>query len=142
MTVRSLFFGTGPADFGLMIVRVFAGLSLAFAHGMGKLPPSEQFVTGVRGMGFPAPEAFAWLAALSEFAGGLLLALGLLTRPAALAIAITMGVAAFITHASDPFQKKELALFFLAVALCFLFSGAGKYSVDAAISGSKGTRRG
>jgi putative oxidoreductase len=44
-SVRSLLFGSssaGPtADFGLLLLRVFAGLALAFAHGLGKLPPSE-----------------------------------------------------------------------------------------------------
>jgi len=39
-----------------------------------------------------------WLVALTEFVGGTLLAIGLLTRPAALAVFIFMMVAAFSTH--------------------------------------------
>ncbi len=124
--------GAGPlADFGLLIVRVLAGLSLAVAHGWGKLPPSAGFIEGTANMGFPAPTFFAWMAALSEFGGGLLLALGLATRPAAFLIACTMATAGFVRHASDPYGKKELALVYLGVALLFLFSGSGRFGLDA-----------
>lgn len=122
--------GSALADVGLLLLRLFTGLALAFAHGFGKVPPSEGFVASVVEMGFPAPEAFAWAAGLSEFAGGLLLAVGLLTRPAALMIAITMAVAAFVRHAGDPFSSQEKALLFLAVAVAFLFVGSGRYSLD------------
>lgn len=111
-------------------LRVFAGLAMAFGHGLNKLPPSAGLIDGVASMGFPAPELFAWAAALAEFVGGLLLAAGLLTRPAALSVALTMAVAAFGAHAADPFQKKELALLYLFVSLIFVVRGAGKWSID------------
>lgn len=119
---------------GLLVLRVFAGVSLALAHGLGKLPPSARFVAGVGEMGFPFPLLFAWAAALSEFGGGLLLAAGLLSRPAALFIAITMGVAAFVRQAGDPFVERELALLYGAVAVTLLLTGAGRYSVDARLA--------
>lgn len=118
------------ANAGLVILRVFTGLSMALAHGIGKVPPSERFIEGTGNMGFPLPEFFAWAAGLSEFGGGLLLAAGLCTRPAAFLICSTMFVAAFIRHASDPFGGKEKALLFLAICLAFVLIGAGKYSVD------------
>jgi putative oxidoreductase len=131
----SLFFGgtnnAAATDAGLLALRAFAGISLALAHGLGKLPPSEGLVGAVGSMGFPMPALFAWAAALSEFAGGLLLALGLATRPSALFIAVTMATAGFVRHAPDPFGRKELALLYLAVAILFLLAGAGRYSVDA-----------
>jgi putative oxidoreductase len=114
-------------------LRIFSGLALALAHGWGKLPVSADFVQFVARMGFPLPVLFAWSAALSEFVGGLLLAAGLCTRPAAFFVAVTMSVAAFIVHADDPFVRKEPALLFLMVALTFLFYGAGRVSVDALI---------
>ena len=117
-------------DLGLLLFRVFIGAAMAFAHGLGKLPPSEQLIQGVAGMGFPQPELFAWAAALSEFAGGVLIVIGLLTRPAALFLGFTMFVAAFAAHADDPFQKKEMALLYLFSCVLLLFSGAGKYSAD------------
>lgn len=121
-------------DAGLLVLRVFAGLALAFGHGFGKLPPSTGFVEGVGEMGFPLPALFAWAAAIAEFAGGLLLATGLLTRPSSLLIFFTMATAAFIRHAPDPFSDKEKALLFLFIALLFLMAGAGRYSLDALLA--------
>lgn len=129
------------ADLGLLLLRVFAGLAMAFAHGLGKLPPSPGFVRTVGGLGFPAPELFAWGAGVAEFAGGLLLAIGLLTRPASLAIAFTMAVAAFGRHADDPFAGKEKALLFLFVAVMYLLTGPGRFSVDALLGGRRPARR-
>lgn len=54
-------------DFGLLIFRLFIGLTMAFAHGWGKLPPPQMLVDGLSSMGFPLPIFFAWCAALSEF---------------------------------------------------------------------------
>jgi putative oxidoreductase len=84
-------------------------------------------------MGLPAPELFAWLAAFAEFGGGLLIAVGLLTRPAALLVAAHFVVVVLLAHAGDPFGRRELPLFFLTAALLFALSGAGRYSVDAAV---------
>ncbi|MGB3541631.1 DoxX family protein [Rubrivirga sp.] len=137
MTIRDFLFGTGKTsratDIGLLILRVGIGLPMAFGHGLGKIPPSEGFIGATGDMGFPIPIVFAWAAALSEFLGGLLIALGLLTRPAALMLAITMAVAAFVRHAADPFSTKELALVYLAASLALLATGAGRYAIDRAL---------
>ena len=134
MTARTLLFGSGETsqatDVGLLVLRLGIGLTMALAHGLGKLPPSEGFVQATAGMGFPLPAVFAWAAALSEFLGGLLIAVGLLTRPAALALAFTMAVARFVQHGSDPFGDGELALVYLVAALALVFTGAGRYALD------------
>lgn len=123
-------FNTKYDDAALMLLRVFIGLTMALSHGLGKVPPPEMLVGGVASMGFPAPEFFAWCAALAEFAGGLFLAVGFLTRPSAAFVVITMGVAGFIVHAADPFAKKEMAFLFFFAALFFVLHGAGRWSVD------------
>lgn len=123
--------GDRTADVGLLLFRVFVGLALAFGHGLGKLPPSERFVAGVVEMGFPAATMFAWAAGISEFVGGLLIAAGLMTRPAAFFAAITLTVAAFIRQAGDPFGEVEKAYLFLASLILLLLAGAGRYSIDA-----------
>lgn len=121
------------ADVGRLLLRVTAGLSLALAHGLNKLPPSDRFLGRVAEMGFPAPEVFAWLAAFAEFGGGLLLALGLLTRPAAFLVAGNMAVVVFLAHAGDPFGDREDGLLFGVIALFFALAGAGRYSLDAVL---------
>lgn len=123
-------FNTSYDDLALTLLRVFIGLTMAFSHGLGKLPPPEMLVEGVRGLGFPMPEFFAWCAGLAEFAGGILLALGLLTRPAAAFVVFTMAVAAFGVHGADPFIKKEMSLLYLFASLFFVIHGAGRWSVD------------
>lgn len=124
---------TRTGDVGLLVLRVVAGGLMFYLHGLGKVPPQGKFVDGVTALGFPAPTLFAWAAALSEAVGGVLLVLGLFTRPAALMLAFTMGVAAFLVHGADPLAKKELALVYLSIALLYLLAGAGRYSLDAVI---------
>ena len=136
MRLREILFGgsgggSSQADVGLMLLRGFAGLTLALAHGLGKLPPNQSFVETVGGFGFPAPELFAWASGFAEFGGGLLLAFGLLTRPGALFVFINMMVAVLFAHADDPFTGKEKALLFGMVALMFAFVGSGRYGLDA-----------
>jgi len=118
------------ANFALASLRMFAGFTMAFTHGVGKLPPPDMFVGGLDSMGFPFPTFFAWAASLSEFVGALLLAIGLLTRPAAFFLAVTMFVAAFVAHGADPFAKKELSLLYFFISMVFVMRGGGKFSVD------------
>ncbi len=123
------------ADAGLLIFRLFAGLALALGHGINKLPPSDGFVDRIDGFGFPAAIVFAWLVAIAEFAGGLLLALGFATRGVAAFILLTMTGIVVWAHllVGDTFRGMELALFFWFTALLFLLAGAGRFSVDGMI---------
>ena len=121
---------TRSGDVGLMITRLFFGLSMAWAHGLHKLPPSEKWIAKVESLGFMLPELFAWSAGLAECAGGLLIALGLATRGAALSLLVTMGVAVFIAHGGDPFRKMELGLCYGVVSLMLTMIGPGRYSLD------------
>jgi len=118
------------SNLALLGLRLFAGLTMAFAHGQGKMPPEDMFVGYLESMGLPFPILLAWLAALSEFVGGILVAIGFLTRPAALALVVTMLVAAFMAHAADPFAKKEMALLFTSIFAYIFVAGAGKFAVD------------
>jgi putative oxidoreductase len=119
--------------------RIFFGLTMALTHGMMKFPPPAMLVEGLGSMGLPLPTAMAWAASLSEVLGGLLIAAGLFTRPAALFLAITMAVAAFVAHGADPFAKKEMALLYLFSSIMFLAIGGGRFSVDALIA--RGVRK-
>jgi putative oxidoreductase len=124
----------GNADAGLLLLRVGFGLAIAFGHGFSKFLNLEKFVRSVAKHGFPLPEVLAPIAMLSELAGGILLALGLATRPAALFVLATMLGAAFVAHFGDPFSKKELALAYALVAVVLLVAGPGRHSLDARLS--------
>jgi putative oxidoreductase len=127
--------GTGSqvGDAGLLVLRLFTGLSFAFAHGLDKLRDPSKIIGGLTNMGFPAPTLLGWLAILGEFGGGLLLAIGLATRFGAFLVGFTMCVAGLVVHRNDPFQVKELAFAYLAIAIALLLIGPGRYSVDAMI---------
>ena len=87
----------------------------------------------------------ALLAGSAEFFGGLALLLGLLVRPAAAVVAFTMLVAILSVHLSHGLfmanNGYEYALALLAVTVALLVSGAGRASVDAALSASLQTAR-
>jgi putative oxidoreductase len=77
------------------------------------------------------------LVGLTEVTAGILLVIGLFTRPAALAIAIFMINAVYFTSNVGGFfwtkGGSEYSLLILAVAVHFLIRGGGPYSVDRAV---------
>ena len=80
---------------------------------------------------------FAALVGLTEFFGGLFLAVGFLTRPSALAIAVVMAVAVFTVHLPNGFfwtaGGYEYPLLWGLVALALAFRGGGALSLDRAL---------
>lgn len=119
------------AELGWTLVRVVFGLSLAWGHGLPKIAGGhlDQFAQGVAALGFPYPLFFAWCAAVAEFAGGLLVAVGFFARPAAAFAGFTMLVALY-HHRADPFAKSELALLYFVVMAAVALRGAGRFSID------------
>jgi putative oxidoreductase len=128
------------ATIAYTLLRVIAGL-LYVQHGAQKL-------FGVLGGFGGTPGATAPLASLMgvagviEFFGGLLIAIGLLTRPAAFIASGEMAVAYFMAHAPKGFWPL-LTGGELPVLNCFVFLfiaafGAGPYSVDAMLRGRRG----
>lgn len=127
------------AHAGNLLLRVPVGLIFA-AHGAQKLFGwfGGYGLTATAGwlesIGIAPGLPFALLAGGAEFFGGLLLLLGLLTRPAALALAVTMVVAIFSVHIQNGFFMSnngyEFALALLAATLALAVSGAGKLALD------------
>ncbi len=131
------------APLGVPLIRASAGLVL-MPHGAQKLfgwfggyglEGTAGFFAGNLGL---EPGIFwAALVASTEFLGGLFLAIGVLTRPAAAAIAVVMAVAVFAVHLPNGFfwgqGGYEYPLFWGLVALGFVLRGGGELSVDARI---------
>jgi putative oxidoreductase len=112
----------------LGVLRIVTGF-LFFAHGAQKL------------LGFPAPRAMPielfslmGLAGTLEFFGGLLLIVGLFTRPVAFVLSGFMAVAYFMAHAPQGFwpllNKGELAALYSFLFLYLAAAGAGEWSLD------------
>lgn len=81
----------------------------------------------------------ALLAGAAEFFGGLAILIGLLTRPAALTLAVTMLVAIISVHLPNGLFMSnngyEFGLALLAGSISLMISGAGSLSADHALSG-------
>ena len=82
----------------------------------------------------------ALLAGSAEFFGGLALLLGLLVRPASVALAVTMIVAIFAAHAGNGLFMSnngyEFGLALLAASSSLAVTGAGRASLDALLAGA------
>ena len=117
---------------GLLLVPHGAQKLFGLFGGYGLTATGQFFATK---LGLPA--SFALLAGLIEFAGGLMLAAGLLTRPVAALVAGVMAVAAFGVHWPNGFfwtsGGLEYPLLWGVAALFFAVRGGGRYSLDATL---------
>ncbi len=121
---------TTPASVGLLLLRAFAGLSMA-GHGWGKIQDPFHWLDQAEN---PPPAIFQFLAAFAEFFGGLGLAIGLLSVIASFGIICTMLVAVqFHLSKGDPFGKWELAALYCCISVLVLLGGPGRLSIDAFI---------
>ncbi|WP_051719188.1 DoxX family protein [Hymenobacter sp. IS2118] len=128
----------GPAAaLGLLLFRLHLGVVMV-ESGLPKLEPSDWFTSQVANLGFtwPSPEMWAWLAAWGEFAGGIMLILGLGTRLAAVQLSFQFFVISFWWYDKPEFFTGvyvQQELFWGFVML--LATGAGSWSADAWLRG-------
>lgn len=76
------------------------------------------------------PAFFAWMGAFSEAVGGIFLLLGLLTRPFAVLIFITMFVAAFFQQMNQGVWNMLPAMGMMWVSLFYSILGSGRFGLD------------
>ncbi|MGO6816155.1 DoxX family protein [Rhizobium leguminosarum] len=113
--------------YGLAALRIITAL-LFIEHGTMKL-----FAFPAAQMAGPLPPLMLF-AALLELIGGILILVGLLTRPVAFLLAGEMAVAYFMAHAPSSFfpavNQGDAAILFCFVFLYLFFSGPGAFAVD------------
>jgi putative oxidoreductase len=124
-------------DIGLLVLRVVVG-AMFVAHGTDKLfgwfndgmgmEATRQMLTG---FGFTEPGALAWVLALSETVGGVLLILGLFFPAGAAAV---LGVMANVIIVKGDWNlflgDVELEMVYAAAAFALLFTGPGRFAID------------
>jgi putative oxidoreductase len=117
----------------LGVLRIVAAI-LFIEHGTQKLfgfPPSDN----------PMPEMFTllWFAGVLEAFGGLLLLIGLFTRPVAFLLSGQMAIAYWMAHAPDSIYPAvnggDAAILFCFLFLYIAAAGPGAFSLDAARDG-------
>lgn len=142
-SILRLEFLPSSVDLGLLVLRVWLGASLLLLHGWGKLAAYKKLPRG-----FPDPlgvgNEVSWgLAVFAEVVCAALLVIGLFTRFAALAGAITMAVAFFLVHEMrlKGANPGELAFIYLAGMLTILLAGPGRFALDGKSKSSSGAAR-
>ena len=119
------------APYALAALRIATAL-IFMAHGTQKLfgfpaPPQS---------GLPAAFSLYWVGGVLELVGGLLILLGLFTRPVAFLLAGEMAVAYWMFHAPRNFYPVlnggDAAILYCFVFLLLVFTGPGAFSLDGA----------
>ena len=129
------------AGWGTAILRVVTGI-VFIGHGAPKFGwVGERDLAGTAGfvesLGVPLPMISAFLLAFFETFGGAFLVIGLLTRVWSAGLAFAMLIAVTLVHLPNGMFGEggyQWALLLMACSLALLFEGAGKGSVDRALS--------
>lgn len=116
----------------LSVLRIVTGL-IFLEHGAQKFLSFPPGAGAGSGLAFASPGSYA---GVIELVAGLLIAIGLFTRPAAFLASGTMAVAYWIAHAPQNMfpvnNGGDAAILYCFVFLYFVFSGPGPWSLDAA----------
>jgi putative oxidoreductase len=137
----------GAMDLALLFIRLALG-AIFIVHGAQKLFPGLMGGEGMSGftkfvetLQVPAPQVMAYLAAISEFGGGILVLLGLFARIGGLAIAGVMIVAIVKVHLKNGFfadnKGYEYQLALLSMALAVAIAGAGRIGLGTLVGRKK-----
>jgi putative oxidoreductase len=116
--------------FGALLMRLALGVSMA-VHGYEKVIPHgglSHYAHYIASLGIPY--WLGYVSAYTEFAGGILLIIGLLTRFAAALVAINMLVAFFYVGIHQGFGIYNYILALAALGIMLTFYGAGALALD------------
>ena len=122
------------SNLSLLLLRLTFGGLMIINHGWGKMQKllNEDPIKFADPIGLGA-EFSLGLTVFAEVLCALMVVLGLFTRLAVIPLLVTMFVAIFVIHISDPFKKMEMAILYLIPYLILLWHGSGRFSLDALI---------
>ena len=141
------------ASLGILALRVMLGLMMLVGHGMPKLLgfatlKNGFFVPDLFPLKYMSPPVSLMACIGAEVVAALLIIVGLATRPAAFVLGFNMVVAAFGVLTAAPWflgpaaaMAKEPALLYLIPLLAIILTGAGSWSLDAALYRESKRRR-
>lgn len=123
---------SGLHTFAETLLRVVCGGILAF-HGWPKITNPFGASGMVEGLGFYPGAFWSPLLSVSEFAAGILLVIGLFTRPAAFVATIILLVTVYAHWVAfgQGFAGAEKSILWAAITFFFMIRGANAHSVDA-----------
>lgn len=112
------------SDLALLLLRI--GVAYIFiTHGWGKLTNIEGTAGFFGGLSIPVPIVMAWIVAIVEFFGGILVLLGAYTKVPNLLLAVIMLVAILAQEGNF-----DLEFLLLISTLVLSLIGSGQYSID------------
>jgi putative oxidoreductase len=108
------------------------GLASVFIiHGWIKVTGIDAIVGFFTNAGIPLPSITAWIVAIIEFVGGILVLVGFQTRIASALIGLVMiGAMIFVKFSQGFLGGWEFDWVLLVMAVCLMFSGGGALSID------------
>ncbi|MRX33726.1 DoxX family membrane protein [Aminobacter sp. MDW-2] len=117
------------------VLRVVAGAALV-THGLGKISDPFGAAGMVEGLGFYPGAFWSLLLSCTEFFGGILIAIGLFTRPASFAAMFVLLVTVWFhwVTMNQGYQGAEKSIIWAAIFLFFVIRGGNRHSVDARLS--------
>jgi putative oxidoreductase len=119
-------------DVAETVLRVVAGLALV-THGWGKITNPFGAASMVESLGFYPGAFWSPMLAATEFFGGILIAIGLLTRPASFAAMFVLLVTVYVHWIvrGEGYGRAEKSILWAAIFFYFTIRGANRHSVDA-----------
>ena len=137
-SMRSIDLAPFLVRIALAVVFIYHGYGKVFAGG------HEGIANMMEAQGMPYPQVLGWLAALTEFGGGILLIIGFLSRVWALGLAVVMGMAIYSVHGQHGFDLRgetgtgyEYCFALGMMALAIVCGGPGAISLDRSLFGCR-----
>lgn len=114
----------------ILVIRLFVGISM-LTHGLPKLDKliANDKIEFMNFLGLGSAISLV-LVVFAEFLCSVFIMLGFLTRFATIPLMVTMLIAFFVVHGSDPYATKELSMVYFFFYLTIFVLGSGKFSLD------------